>query len=126
VGDSVGSRVGVFVGLAVGDAVGSWVGAFVGLAVGDFVGLRVGAFVGLFVGDGVGAGVSHLFTPRMQIPLPQSLPMRQLLPASQRGQPSIRPPPQSTSVSEPPFAPSAQDCTVGLNVGALVGSLVGC
>ena len=109
-GSFVGDFVGAFVGTRVGDLDGSLVGALVGTFVGTFVGALVGAFVG--------EGVLHVEPAASHKPLRQSDPERHCLPGGHAGQS----PPQSTSVSVPPFAPSAHDATVGLLVGAFVGA----
>lgn len=96
-------------------------GLLVGLRVGEDVGSAVGSCVGEMVGAGVGAGVSHVLSAKQE-PLRQSLPARHPLPAVQGMQLG---PPQSTSVSLPPFTLLRHEVGVGANVGALVGVCVG-
>jgi hypothetical protein len=104
------------VGLEVGA-----VGAIVGVAVGAAVGVEVGVSVGAAVGDAVGVGVSHEPSER-QMELSQSLLIRHCWEARHGGQ---LVPPQSISVSSPPFIPSLQSGWLGIDVGAAVGELVG-
>ena len=119
VGVLVGASVGAAVGAAVGAGVGRGVGAGVGASVGNGVGAAVGAKVGAAVGDLV---LSHLPEPK-HTPLWQSAFTRQSLPPAHAGHPSV--PPQSTSVSVPPFTPSLQSWGVGAKVGVAVGAGVG-
>ena len=100
-----------------------------GVAVGAEVGVRVGATVGPGVGAGEGAGlgrkVSHFLVQGEQILLAQSPFCTHFKPGMQPGQPDIAPPPQSTSVSAPPFLLSPQVTCVCMEVGEAVGDAVG-
>jgi hypothetical protein len=81
----------------------------------------VGATVGAAVGTFVGSGDSHMPLSR-QLAVSQSAATRHVFPGPHAGQ---IPPPQSTSVSEPPRMPSMQSALLGLAVGTVVGALVG-
>ena len=104
-GAGVGVRVGTGVGAGLGTVVGAGVGAVVGTAEGAGVGDAVGTVDGAGVGARVGVAVGALHVPLAHVPLMQSVLAAHAKPAAQAGH---TPPPQSTSVSTPPFTPSKQ------------------
>ena len=85
------------------------------------MGIAVGAAVGDGVGDTVGVGELHFFSEEHKL-LAQSVPASQPIPGAHGRQ---LPPPQSMSVSLPPFIPSLQVESVGNAVGASLGACVG-
>jgi hypothetical protein len=120
-GAAVGAAVGLLDGGSVGTAdgypVGAAVGADDGTAVGASVGNDDGTAVGAAVGAAVGSGVQ--INPTQELDW-QSLPASHFSPVEHLSGHVM--PPQSTSVSKPFCVPSVHGSTVGMLVGASVGS----